>query len=146
MRRVIQLLDERDVPPPVRVERDRVIERLAGEALDRHRDLVPLLARHLTGFAADAHRGVGEESHSRLGLPAVGRRPRIRLQPAQAFTPARLRYSSTSASRARPRGRRPGRMSQVATLYSEMCTLLSSAIGSSSFAESPVTSPRLPQW
>src|SRR5205807_4548373 len=139
------LLDERDVAPRVRAQVDGVVIGLPGETLDRHRDLVPLLAGHLARLAADAHRRVGEEPHPGPGLLAVGPGPADRLE-LHALTPARRRYSSTSSSRAGPRGRRPGRMSQVATLYSEMCTLLSSASGSSSLAESPVTIPTPPQW
>ena len=108
------------------------------------RDLVPLLAGDLARLAADADVvsvkkptrrlvAVGGSSRPRAVVPALVRRPR-------------RRYSSTSALSAGPRGRRPGRMSQVATLYSEMCTLRSSTSGSSSLAASPVTSPLRPQW
>src|SRR5204862_210985 len=100
-------------------------------------DLVPLLARHLARLAPDADGGVGEEPDPGLGIGVAV---------AHSFTPARRRYSSISSRRAFPRGRRPGRMSHVPTLYSEMCTLLSSASGRSALAESPVTSTRRPQW
>src|SRR5205085_12003617 len=120
------LLDEGDVPPRIGAEIDRVVVGLAREALHRHRDLVPLLARHLAGLAADAHRGVGEQPHARLGLIAVGGGPGVSLELHQSLTPALWRYWFTNSSRAFPRGRRPGRMSHVATLYSLMWTLLSS--------------------
>src|SRR5579872_405922 len=123
------LLYEGHVAPGVGAQIQRVVVGLAAEPMHRHRDLVPLLARHLAGLAPDADRCVGEEADA-----------------AHVFTPARRRYSSTSSRRARPRGRRPGLMSQVATLYSEMWTLLSSASGSRSLALSPVTIPTPPQW
>src|SRR5581483_12075407 len=97
-------------------------------------------AGHLARLAADADRGVGEEAHPGLRLRAVGGRPCVHIE-LHVLTPARRRYSSTSSRRAGPRGRRPGRMSHVATLYSLMWTLLSSTIGSSSLPESPVTMP-----
>src|SRR5206468_5690954 len=36
-------------------------------------DVVPLLARHLAGFAADADRGVGEEPHAGFLVTVTGR-------------------------------------------------------------------------
>ena len=118
------LLDERHVAPGVGAQLDRVVVGVTGEPLHRHRDLVPLLARHLARLAADAHRGVGEEAHAGLGALAVAARPRhgleLRARGTQSLTPALSRYSCTRRSRAGPRGRRPGRMSHVATLYSLM--------------------------
>ncbi len=54
---------------------------------------------------------------------------------------ARARWPSTSSTRAGPRGRRPGRTSQVLALDSMMWTLGSPTIGSRSLAPSPVASP-----
>src|SRR6185437_5602314 len=98
------LLDERHVSPPGGIEFDAVVVGVAGVALDRHRDLVPLLAGHLARLATNTHRGVGEEAHPGLGLLAVAARPGDCLElSAQSFTPARWRYSSTSCRRSRPR-------------------------------------------
>ena len=55
-----------------------------------------------------------------------------------ALWPARARYSSTKASKAGPRGRRPGTTSHVAALTSWMCTFGSSTIAERSFAAPPV--------
>src|SRR5205085_2054868 len=129
LRRAPRLLDEGHVAPGLGAQGERVVVGLARELAVARRHLVPLLARDLAGLAADAHRGVGEEPDARPGLGAVAHRSR---------TPARSRYSATSAVRADPRGRRPGRMSQVAALYSLMCTLRSRASGRRSLAESPV--------
>src|SRR5207248_2587254 len=123
---------------------------------------VPLLAGDLAGLAADADRRVGEEAHPLLRLVAVaggntcapgelghvvfllrsgsGRGALSRCRSA------RLRVSSTSSLSAAPRGRRPGRMSQLAALTSWMCTFGSSTKGKRSLAESPVTRPFVPQW
>src|SRR5438067_9583527 len=62
----LELLDEADVPPVDAVQLAGVVVAVAGELADpavRGRELVPFLARDLARFAADANRGVGEESH-----------------------------------------------------------------------------------
>src|SRR5690349_16858171 len=101
--------------PGVRAKIDRVVVGVTGEAVRRLRDPVPLLARDLARLAPDAQACVGEEAHPRLRLLAVDGRPGGGLR-CQLATPARRLYSSTSSISAGPRGRRPGRMSQVATL------------------------------
>src|SRR5205807_1430298 len=62
----LELVDEADVPPVDAVQLAGVVVAVAGELADpavRGRELVPFLARDLARFAADANRGVGEESH-----------------------------------------------------------------------------------
>src|SRR5215218_6201517 len=73
----LALLDERDVPPGVRTEVDRVVVGLAREGwVGRFlRDLVPLLAGDLARLATDADRRVGEEAHARALLGAVRAHP-----------------------------------------------------------------------
>src|SRR2546423_2128 len=131
--RRLALLDEGDVAPRVRAEGRRVVVALARPDETVLGDQVPLLAGHLAGLAADADRRVGEEAHARLGLLAVAQR-------------ARSRSSATNFGRRGPRGRRPGRMSQVNALTSWMCTFGSSAMWARSLAEPPVVRPREPQW
>jgi len=50
------------VPPGVRRELARVVVAHARERQVVGRQRVPFLARNFAGFAADAHRGVGEEA------------------------------------------------------------------------------------
>src|SRR2546429_3718536 len=79
--RTLELLDETDVPPVDAVQLAGVVVAVAGELPDpavRGRELVPFLARHLARLAADAHRGVGEESH---GLRHIRPSPRCRRTP-----------------------------------------------------------------
>src|SRR5215211_530740 len=135
-----------------------VVQRHAEQVQSVVGDQVPFLAGDLAGLAADADRGVGEESDPRRVLavagqggrvsPAVdGRRQRtVHAGPPWSWMPARDRYCSTRPVRAAPRGLRPGRISQVAALTSWMWTLGSSTIGNRSLAESPVVSPLPPQW
>src|SRR6202042_1088025 len=154
------LLDERDVPPAVGAERPGVVIGLARQL--QHAGLgigqrVPLLARHLAGLAADADAGVGEEADPRRML-RVARLAGHVIEPAVqaaghrnpllhrvSSRPASRRYRITRSVSAGPRGRRPGLMSQVATLLSWMNTFGSTANGSRSLTVSPVTIPSLPQ-
>ncbi len=71
------LLDERDMPPRRGAQGARVVVGHAREqeAVFGHR--VPLLARHLAGLAADAHRSVGEESHPGRMIHVPGARRRV---------------------------------------------------------------------
>src|SRR3954451_21998279 len=138
----LALLDERDVAPGVRAEPARVVHRPARVHEPVLGHMVPLLAGDLARLAADADARVGEEADARPRLAAVG----ADLKRSAAHPPALRRYSSTNASSAGPRGRRPGRTSQVELLNSEMATFESSTIGSRSLAESPVASPLPPQW
>src|SRR3954447_9705876 len=55
-RPLVDLLLERDVPPRGRTEEARVVIRVSGELKPVRRQLVPLLARHLTRLAPDAER------------------------------------------------------------------------------------------
>src|SRR3989454_1928572 len=62
----LELLDEADVPPVDAVQLAGVVVAVAAQLPDPAvlgRELVPFLARDLARFAADANRGVGEESH-----------------------------------------------------------------------------------
>src|SRR5262249_32910990 len=118
--------------PRVGAERRRVVVAFAGPHQSVLGDDVPLLAGDLARLAADAHGGVGEEADARL-LVAGG---------AHSL---RSRMSATNFGSRGPRGRRPGRMSQVNALTSWMCTLGSSVMCARSFAEAPVVSPREPQ-
>src|SRR5205823_4715881 len=61
--RVGDPLDERDVPPGGGAEIASVVVAEAGEAQVVHRQLVPLLAGDLARLAADAERGIREETH-----------------------------------------------------------------------------------
>src|SRR4051794_28611295 len=113
---------------------------------------VPFLARDLAGLAADAHARVGEEPHPRLLLTGIALGPAERGLPEVERAECRhgsctcsCGYESTSSRRARPRGRRPGRTSQVAPRTSWIWTIGSSASPKRSFADSPVLSPRVPQ-
>ena len=75
------VLDERDVTPRRGAEVTGVVVGHPGEPVEvggvgavvGHQ--VPLLARHLAGLAADAHRGVGEEADA---LRVVARPPGVR--------------------------------------------------------------------
>src|SRR3954447_21431015 len=58
------LFDEGNVSPCRRTQALRVVERHAGEQQAVFGDVVPLLARHLAGFAADAHRCIREETYA----------------------------------------------------------------------------------
>ena len=62
----VHLLDERDVPPGRGSEPVRIVVRIAAQRVPVGGQLVPLLARDLTRFAADAKRDVGEEPHGLL--------------------------------------------------------------------------------
>ena len=99
-------VDEGDVAPGVPTPSSpRVVIRVAAKDEPVLRDVVPLLAGHFAGLAADADAGVGEEPHARaarvlLGLDAVG--------------PGIAQGSRASTSRPR-RAVRPG-TSQVAAL------------------------------
>ena len=66
--------------------------------------------------------------------------------PVSIVIPARARTSSSIAVTAGPRGRGPGRTSQVATLLSWMKTFGSETTPNRSFTTSPVTRPLEPQW
>ena len=73
---VASLLDEGDVPPGAGAERAGVVVgRPEQFQVAVARVVVPLLAGHLAGLAADADRGVGEEALARLDVrpPCVGR-------------------------------------------------------------------------
>ena len=113
------LLDEGHVPPAVGPEGQRVVIGLAAEAVGIGGNVVPLLAGHLAGLAADADRGVGEEALAGLGLRAVGGGPLVDGQ-LHGLIPARAPVGLDQSGAPGPRGRRPGRMSQVVTLYSLM--------------------------
>src|SRR5438093_431623 len=79
--RTLELLDEADVPPVDAVEPAGVVVAVPGELPDpavRGGELVPFLARDLARLAADANRGVGEESH---GLRHITPSPRCRRTP-----------------------------------------------------------------
>src|SRR2546426_309284 len=79
--RTLELLDETDVPPVDTVQLAGVVVAVAAQLSDPAvlgRELVPFLARDLARFAADAHRGVGEESH---GLRHITPSPRCRRMP-----------------------------------------------------------------
>src|SRR5213592_786101 len=89
-------------------------------------EIIPLFARNLACFAADAERGVGEKC-------------------SDAAHAVSLILACNSSSAALPRARRPGRMKHVKAFVSMMRTLGSSFMASSSFAESPVAIPREPQ-
>src|SRR2546430_5879613 len=144
------LLDERHVPPGVGAEADRVVVRHPGQYQAVVGNAVPLLAGHLARLAADAHRCVGEETHPRRRIVIAAGGGLVghvhTSMPVCLVMPARRWYSRTRSSRACPRGRRPGRMSQANALASWMCTLGSRLRPTRSLAESPVDSPLLPQW
>src|SRR6185312_15047589 len=143
------LLHERHVPPGVRAQRLGVVVGLAGEPLHVLRHLVPLLARHLAGLAADADGRIREEAVARIRLGArVESQNRVAHDAVACglWPVAFARYSSTKASSALPRGRRPGTTSQVAAFTSWMCTFGSSTRENRSFTVSPVTCPLPPQW
>src|SRR5207248_8848468 len=77
----LELLDEADVPPMDAVEPAGVVVAVSGQLPDPAvlgGELVPFLARDLARFAADANRGVGEESH---GLGHITPSPRCRRTP-----------------------------------------------------------------
>src|SRR5207245_11555342 len=62
----LELLDEADVPPVDAVQLAGVVVAVAAQLADSAvlgRELIPFLARNLARLAADANRGVGEESH-----------------------------------------------------------------------------------
>jgi len=70
------LLDEGHMPPGIGRERAGIVVALAGQAQIAGRQVVPFLAGHLAGLAADAHRRVGEEAlaRGRVDVAGVGRR------------------------------------------------------------------------
>src|SRR5437868_9427558 len=160
------LLDERDVTPRVRAECRCVVVGLSGPDLPVLRDEVPLLARDLARFTADADRRVGEEAYAGVLLVAVrvgrcghaGRlHERAHERVVSACSDSRggdisrreyawSRISATKSTSAFPRGRRPGLIPHVAALASWMCTFGSSAMCIRSFALSPLVSSRCPQW
>src|SRR5689334_9317762 len=79
--RALELLDEADVPPVDAVQLAGVVVAVAAQLSDPPvpgRELVPFLARDLTRLAADANRGVCEESH---GLRHITPSPRCRRTP-----------------------------------------------------------------
>src|SRR5581483_10833022 len=88
--------------------------------------VVPLFAGDFTCLAADTERRVREECSGRAH--------------AASFI-----FACSSSSAALPRGRRPGRMSQISALVSMMRTFGSSLIARRSFALSPTAMPRRPQ-
>src|SRR5699024_5164387 len=150
---VLALLDEGDVAPGARTEVAGVVVGVRRQPEVVHRQRVPLLARDLAGLAADADRGVGEETLARWwvdpsgvpggvaparelagqithGVPPSSWPPagsERRWLPVSTVVPARDWYSATSRSSSSPRGRRPGRMSQEPTLDSWIWTLGSRA-------------------
>src|SRR5581483_7242261 len=155
------LLDERDVPPRVRVQLAGVVVGVACPHLAVLRDEVPLLARDLARLAADAYGRVGEEADARLLVVAPrlvtrGRAGRPHDRAHDVFLTssgstrgscsrrdsAWSRISATNSTSFLPRGRRPGRMPHVAALVSMMWTFGSSAACRRSFAESPDVSRR----
>src|SRR5213595_3056817 len=77
----LELLDEAHVPPVDAIQLAGVVVAVAGELPHTAvlgRELVPFLARDLARFAADANRGVGEESH---GFGHITPSPRCRRTP-----------------------------------------------------------------
>src|SRR5207248_3292111 len=158
------LLDERDVPPGVGRELAGVVVRVPAPDGSVCGNEVPLLARDLAGLAPDADRGVREEADAFLllvgvRLPAVGLRGQLE-EVHEVFLAssgstrgsasrrecACSRSSATKRGSSGPRGRRPGWIPHVNAFTSWMWTFGSSAMCERSFAESPVTRPRLPQW
>ena len=84
------LLDERDVPPGAGTERTGVVVRGTEQLqIAVPRDSVPLLAGDLAGLAADADRGVGEETLALPRLRPVGVARRVG-RPAQLMRQSRL--------------------------------------------------------
>src|SRR5438874_2022990 len=140
----VGLLDERDVPPGGRAELRGVVVAEAGEVEAVVGQLVPLLAGHFAGLAADAERGVGEESfHSFSGSCCSGCCLKGR-------SPTMSRGIEISGSSLKPvsrrlRRRRPGRISPVRAFDSWICTFGSATNEISSLAESPRARPADPQ-
>ena len=117
-----------DVPPGGGPEPDAVVVGGAGQRQAVLGHGVPLLARHLAGLAADAERGVGEETLARGRLDPAGVGPPGRSAPRRSCSsrpePARARRGPEVAGgrgdagalpvlhdvpgSAGPRGRRPG--------------------------------------
>src|SRR6185312_16131220 len=91
-----------------------VVVREAGPIQAIIAKVVPFFAGDFTGFAPYAERRVREECSGRAH--------------AASFI-----FACSSSSAAFPRGRRPGRMSQINALVSMMRTLGSSEIASRSF-------------
>ena len=58
----VHLLDERDVPPRRRAEPARIVVRVPAHRVAVRGQLIPLLARNLTGFAANAQGRISKES------------------------------------------------------------------------------------
>src|SRR5215831_1941104 len=101
--------------------RHRVVVRISAPLETIFSQLVPFLARHLAGLAADAQRGIGQKSScAHAGL----RRSCFQIFSASLFL-----------------GTRPGCTLHTSALVSLMRTFGSSEIDSRSFGTSPVTSP-----
>src|SRR5207237_10282019 len=75
---VTELFDESDVPPSRVGKHGRVVIAVAGPMKTVGRKLVPLLARYLARFAADAQRRIGKEAHLLLLLRRLGPFPHLR--------------------------------------------------------------------
>src|SRR5690348_8066908 len=112
------MLDELHVPPRRVSNRPGVVVGEAGPVQAIFAEVIPFFAGDFTGFAADAERRIGEECSGRAH--------------AASFI-----FACSSSSAALPRGRRPGRISQISALVSMIRTFGSSEIASRSFTVSP---------
>src|SRR5258708_17235412 len=57
------LLNKGDMPPGRSGERQGIVVAMARQLVAIGRQLIPLFARNLAGFTADAECGIGEKSH-----------------------------------------------------------------------------------
>src|SRR5580698_971280 len=160
----VELLDEGHVAPRGIRERDSVVVAVAGPVEAVGRKLVPLLAGHLAGLAADADRGVGEEAGLLFGRRRLGTDPRVAQIGHDLHEVVHMAcpsgWSDFGVSGACSRvghgaglsgsigalsTRRPARTFTVNALASCMLTFGSALMAVRSFAMAPTVSPAKPQ-
>src|SRR2546430_13481148 len=119
------------MPPGCGGEHRGIVVAMSRKPETIGRQLVPLFARDLAGFAANADRRIGEKphlAHQRFPLYIYG-------SSRATILPSCPRCE-----------RRPGRILQVNDFALCILTLRSATSTSKSLATSPVTTPLYPQW
>src|SRR3546814_238806 len=134
------LLDEGHVAPSRGGERAGVVVAHAGQRGRFSGKLVPFLARHLAGLAADAQRGIGEEAVAPAWLDMCPGGALCLVAPAVRFV--RLLHGRAPWPMV---GSLPLRTAQVSALFSCMLVLGSPTMAVSTLAISPVALPSQPK-